>query len=208
MLVTLGGFVFGFLGSVPLAGPIAVLVLRKGIRGEYRQGIGVAAGGSLAEAIYCALAVLGFESLLAAHPGIEAWSKLGGAAMMIALGAAFMLMRLSELPQAEPHAPVSKLAGPFFIGFSIAAFNPVLILTWSGVAAILHAFTGPFSSAEKVLFPVAVGLGVFSWFRLMLSLIKKHSQSVSTHRMMQAVRAFGVVLALVGVWMIIGHLTR
>lgn len=208
MLVALGGFVFGFMGSVPLAGPIAIMVLRKGIRGEYRQGFGVAAGGSVAEAIYCALAVLGFESLLAAHPSIEAWSKLGGAVMMIMLGAAFMLMRLKEFPQTEPNAPTGKLAGPFFIGFSVAAFNPVLILTWSGVAAILHAFTGPFSTFEKVLFPTAVGLGVFSWFRLMLGLIKKHRQAVSTQRMMQMVRVFGVALALVGVWMIIGHLSK
>jgi threonine/homoserine/homoserine lactone efflux protein len=44
------GFAFGFVGSIPVAGPIAALVLSRGLEGRARSALSLAAGAALAEA--------------------------------------------------------------------------------------------------------------------------------------------------------------
>lgn len=45
------GYIFGFLGSIPIAGPTSAMVFRLGIQGKYRSGLAIASGGAIAEAV-------------------------------------------------------------------------------------------------------------------------------------------------------------
>lgn len=52
MLLTMVlGMMFGFLGSIPIAGPTSAMILKFGIQGKYRAGQAVAVGGATAEAV-------------------------------------------------------------------------------------------------------------------------------------------------------------
>ena len=51
LLPLLAGFCFGFLGSVPIAGPTSAVVLKLGIQGKYQQALTIAFGGAISEAV-------------------------------------------------------------------------------------------------------------------------------------------------------------
>ncbi len=56
MIAPLTGFLMGFVGSMPIAGPVSLLVFHRGILGRYWDGWLIGLGGALAEGIYCAVA--------------------------------------------------------------------------------------------------------------------------------------------------------
>lgn len=51
VLPLVAGFCFGFLGSVPVAGPTSAMVLKLGIQGKYSAGLTIAFGGAISEAV-------------------------------------------------------------------------------------------------------------------------------------------------------------
>ena len=61
--VIIFGFVFGFVGAIPVAGPIAAMVVERSILGRFRAAIWLAIGSAIAEGGYAALAVFGFSFL-------------------------------------------------------------------------------------------------------------------------------------------------
>ena len=63
-VATLPGLLFGFVAAMPMAGPIWALVFERALRGRMREGLYVAIGGAVAEAVYAALAFWGFAALL------------------------------------------------------------------------------------------------------------------------------------------------
>ena len=59
--------VFGFVGSMPLAGPIAILAVARATRGRYGEALRVGLGAAVAEGIYAGIAFWGFTTFLARH---------------------------------------------------------------------------------------------------------------------------------------------
>lgn len=208
MTAAILGILLGFIGSMPVAGPIAVMVLRKGLRHEYDEGAAIALGASLPEAVYCGMALLGFDYLFVHYPQVEDISRLLGGIIMVMLGLSFVMMRpkapdtVAELPHRR------RKTAPFMTGFTVSALNPTLILTWSGVAAVLYAYMGPFSELDKLVFPAGVGLGNFLWFALMLSLMQRHHARFSQRAVLRAIRLIGSGILLFGLWMLVGAIQR
>lgn len=51
VLPLVAGYCFGFLGSVPIAGPTSAMVLKLGIQGKYQSALTIAVGGAISEAV-------------------------------------------------------------------------------------------------------------------------------------------------------------
>ena len=98
LFAVLIGFAFGFLGSVPVAGPIAVLVLRLGLGDEARRARYLALGGALAEGLYALLAFWGLSEVLGGHPGLLPASRLLGAMVCLLLGSVLLVHRPAPAP--------------------------------------------------------------------------------------------------------------
>lgn len=203
MTAALLGVLLGFIGSMPVAGPIALLVVRKGLKGRYDEGAAVALGASVPEAVYCGMALLGFDFLFERYPVVSSASQVIGAIMLLMLGFAFALMKPTDAEQDLELPKRNAKAAPFITGFTVAALNPTLIATWSGVAAVLYATVGPFSDLEKLFFPVGVGLGNFLWFAVLLSLMQRHSARFSPAGVTRIIRVIGVVVIAFGVWLLV-----
>jgi threonine/homoserine/homoserine lactone efflux protein len=198
MLSALLGFVLGFIGSVPLAGPIAFMVLRKGMLGQFRAGRAVALGGTLAEGIYCLLAVLGMERLLLAYPVLDVFTRWVGALVLMGLGLVFIITRKEiEHDTVKVHDD-SAFGGPFLAGFAVSALNPTLLLTWSGAVAAVHAVAGTMAGWHRWLFPVAVSAGVYLWFVLMLAAMRHWHGRFGARTMHQFMRLCGWLLLAAG----------
>src|SRR5262245_51236802 len=94
------GFAFGFVGSIPIAGPIAALVWSRGLEDRTRSGLFLAAGAAVAEGAYVYLAFWGFSEVLARYAWIEPLSRLAAAATLTVLGVRFV-----RRPHLEAAAP-------------------------------------------------------------------------------------------------------
>jgi len=170
LLNLLAGFVLGFLGSTPVAGPVSVLVLALGLGNQTRKAVGVAAGGALAEAFYAFLAFWGFSQFLARTPDLPVACRGISAFILFAVGLRFVRQKAPEGPAP---APRRSLRSGVLLGFTLSILNPTLILTWmaaSGVVFSSRLFTA--RSAEALPFSLGVCGGILSWFCLLLWLIR------------------------------------
>ncbi|EQC39827.1 hypothetical protein SDRG_03247 [Saprolegnia diclina VS20] len=211
VLPLVAGFVFGFLGSIPIAGPTSAMVLKMGIQGEYWAAQSIALGGAAAEATYAGVAFWGFGSFLAGLDFLLPLSKVLGAIMLLAIGTYFL--RLDVRPQIDTdpdvhtkvHHDRSFLTSPvaraeliknILMGFTMSGFNPALLATYTGaLASVYHTGLLEFTLFLAIVFGVGVSCGISTWFYVLLSLLKKYKQRLKN-------QTIGLILRCMGVFMI------
>jgi len=196
MLTPLVGFAFGFIGSMPVAGPISVLVLHLGLARDPRHALFVAVGGALAESLYALLAFWGLSAVLARYPMVLPAARAAGGVILLALGLAMLLGRP---PGARPETGRKGRKRSFALGFLITAVNPTLILTWTAAVAALHS-TGllAMDRAGALPFAASVCAGIIAWFVTLLWLAGKWRDRVSLRSMARFMRGMGIVLVALG----------
>ncbi|HZO14203.1 MAG TPA: LysE family transporter [Polyangiaceae bacterium] len=196
-LAALVGFLSGFIGSVPVAGPIAALIVTRGIEGRFRSGVFIAIGGAIVEALYAFLAFWGFMTYLTRYPIIDPISRGVAAAILFGLSIAMLRKKPSELPATTAPARDSALAS-FAVGATICALNPTLIATWSGLVMTVSS-TKILEKSSSLAYPFAIGvcLGISGWFMALLALIARFKERFSPATLDRVVRAFGGFLLVV-----------
>lgn len=190
------GFGLGFFGSIPVAGPIAVLVLARGLSARFKSGFFIALGSAIAEGLYAALAFWGFGALIGEYPWVEPVTRAAGAAVLLVLGV--VLVRSKPHPEDAPPPRKTKGYGSFMIGFGVTAVNPTLIATWTAaVTAVYGSGAVTFSAANAALFAVGTMLGIASWSSILLYVIHKLQKRFHPEMLIKAKRITGwVVLSL------------
>jgi len=193
------GLLIGFIGSIPLAGPIALLVFRKGVEKRYAQGAAIALGAAIPEAIYCGLAFFGFDYLFGRYTWVEPAAKMLGTLLMLTLGAFFLFSR--PKPKTTDIETAASWATSFLSGLSIAAINPVLIITWTAVATVVFSLLGGMGSNGTIAFSVMVGIGIYAWFGVMLLLMRRYHNNFHPETLALVVKVFGGLIVAMGLWM-------
>ena len=201
-LTVLVGFAFGYLGSMPVAGPISVLVLHLGLAHDPRHALHVAVGGAVAESLYALVAFWGLSTILATYPVILPVSRLVGAGLLLALGLAMILRRVQGAVPAPPPVPGRGRKRSLALGFLVTAVNPTLIVTWSAAVAALHA-TGLVDMERAAALPFAgsVAAGIIAWFLTLLWLVARWRSRMSLGAMARFMRLMGAALVAAGGWM-------
>ncbi|OQR94429.1 hypothetical protein THRCLA_08170 [Thraustotheca clavata] len=212
LLPILAGFVFGFLGSIPIAGPTSAMVLKMGIQGEYWAAQSIALGGAAAEATYAGVAFWGFGSFLAGLDFLLPLSKVLGAVMLLAVGIYFL--RLDVRPQIDSDSDRTsgklyhdksflssasvraELFKNMLLGFTMSGFNPALLATYTGaLASVYHTGLLEFTLLLAIFFGFGVSCGISTWFYILLALLKKYKQRLKN-------QTIGLILRCMGVFMI------
>ncbi len=192
------GFAMAFFGSMPPVGPIAVLLLERGVSGRDREGRGIAHGAALAETIYCALATAGVSELMQRYAVVETVARAVGVLVLLGLGAHFARFRIAPHDAAAVPPPRGR---PFALGFSVSAANPVLILTWSGSIATLLSFARVrFDLAERGIFVFGVLAGMLAWFHLFLWMLHRYRDRITLRAAQWTVRVAGVAMIALALW--------
>jgi threonine/homoserine/homoserine lactone efflux protein len=195
------GFVAGFVGSMPVAGPISILVFGRGLQDRPRSGVYVALGGALAESAYAYLAFWGFGELFAEHRWIEPISLGAGAVILTSLGVRFALQRTP--PEALDQPPEQAVGNKrsFFLGLTITALNPTLMATWLAAVTLLRSFDfHDFGAGRALPFSVGVALGIFGWFGVLLMLLGRYKERFSRGTLDRTIRIMGIALVLFGLY--------
>ena len=194
------GFVLAFLGSIPIAGPIAVIVLSKGLEHRNRAGLFIAIGAAVAEAIYAFLAFWGFSSILSRYPVLIPATRLIGCIILILLGI-YLAVRAPKSKEAAQTKDKSKVVGVrnILLGFSMTVVNPTLIVTWTAAVGAAHS-TGLLAMRPRDALPFSIGVcgGIITWFALMLMLIGRFHKSMQPEKMQKIIKAIGIVLVVLG----------
>ncbi|MGH7272309.1 MAG: LysE family transporter [Polyangiaceae bacterium] len=190
--------VFGFVGSMPLAGPIALLVLSRATRKRFGEAIRIGLGAAAAEGIYAGFAFWGFTTFLASHAIVVPISHAMTALILIALG-----VRFGFWTAGEHHGPkdAPSGAGTVFFGFSVSAINPTLLLTWSTAVAFLYSkgLHEP-SASYAIPFGLSAAVGIGAWFSVFVLLMRKYGGKLPLAALTWTVRVLGWALVVLGAW--------
>jgi threonine/homoserine/homoserine lactone efflux protein len=186
------GVLLGFVGSIPAAGPLLVLVVASGLRRERSRALALACGGGLAESGYVLLAFGGLNRLFARHEEWLAPARGVSALFCIALGVWLLLQRPAETK------PAAQRASGFVLGFFLVGSNPGFLIFWSTVATLLY-------SHGLRLQPGWLALGAFFgiviWFAGVFALSNRLGQRFRPASLARAVRFLGAFLVVVGVFL-------
>lgn len=201
----LGSFV-GFVTAIPVAGPVSALVFSHGLKGRYAQGRWIALGAALSEALYAFLAFFGFSRLLQQHPSWVTAAEALAAAILAALGVHFFRSKKMREPPPSLPDPLQKKAPArgkrsFLAGFSVSAFNPSLLATWTAVVSTLYSLGAlRFSTLGSVLFSLGVAAGIFAWFSWMLRLMARHKHRLKPRALDLGLKSMGILLIAASAW--------
>jgi threonine/homoserine/homoserine lactone efflux protein len=204
VLALLAGAVMGFLGSMPIAGPVAVLVLERGLVRRGREGLGVALGAAAGESVYAFVACWGVGAFLGAYPKVVPASRLFGAAVLVVLGLYLATRRRGPAPPAETGTPPPPLRGQkrrgFVLGASLTLLNPTIIASWTVVVTAAHG-AGVLASGllPAIGFAAGVGLGIVGWFVTLLRLLNRFERGMrpeTVERLLHVTGWLAIVLGL------------
>lgn len=193
------GFCFGFFGSIPVAGPIAALVLKRGLDGRFRSATAIGVGAAFAEAGYAFLAFWGFATYLTRYPIIEPLSRIFAGAILIGLGVTFARYKSAKLGGAAPGA--DSPGKSLLLGFTITALNPTFLATWAAATTTLYSSDLiTLDPSDAIVFSLGALLGIIAWFGLFTGLLKRYAGRFDQDKLARVVRGIGVLILLLGAW--------
>ncbi len=201
LVAALTGFLFGFIGSMPIAGPVSALIFTRALEGRGREGVHIAIGAGVAETFYAALAFWGFAELLERYTWLETLSNAAAALILSILAFIFIRYRGDTMPDAHVE-PSSRMRGAL-AGFTIVALNPTLLATWTAASATLLS-SGLVSFVPSDALPFALGafVGIVLWFVTLVRLVLRFRERFSHAALCRLIRGMGWFLCLVAGWFV------
>jgi len=153
-------------------------------------------GATLVEVFYCALATIFFRTLLATVPELGYYLKMISAFFLILLGIVFLRESFIHHKEIDTDESKSKFSErrPFLTGLIIAGLNPTLIITWASASSLVMSWLGENSQSFAVIFPLAAGAGIFSWFGLFAQILRKFRKKITDHLNSMILRALSIIM--------------
>lgn len=150
------GALAGYAIAMPV-GPIAVLILRTGMRDGLRAALAAGAGCATADLVYATLAMLAGPPLVAVIAPVLRPARLLAAALLLFLAARGLRTTDPGTTEHEPAAPGRTYAT--VLGLTL--LNPSTVIYFASLAVGLPAISA--EPAARALFVVAAALASLSW---------------------------------------------
>lgn len=130
--VSVAGFLAGFILSMPVAGPISILVATNALKGRLRYCNLVSLGASIADFVYVFVAVFGMTRLYSFYKPAMPYIFTAGSIFFLFLG--FKIIRSKiDIEHLEDKTHLAEKIerrdkGAFYTGFMINFLNPTLFI--------------------------------------------------------------------------------
>jgi threonine/homoserine/homoserine lactone efflux protein len=193
------GLLLSFIGSMTPTGPIALIVLKYGMRRQRQNALFVAAGAALAEAGYALLAYLGITFALSRY-NIEPWTlKLISGIILAMFSAAWIIKGHGSRHTTRDREYAGR---SFLLGLSIAGLNPTFLVTWAGAVAIARGagLLNGFQAAPA--FAIGVMTGPVLWFWILLMILTHPVKYISPEKLERIERALPYLLLILSGYML------
>ncbi|MFN8546478.1 MAG: hypothetical protein U0527_00530 [Candidatus Eisenbacteria bacterium] len=153
-------FLLGAAGSIPVAGPISVLVLRRGLSARFAEARATAIGAAVAEAAHVFLARRGLGWLATRWPALLFASRTLGC-LLLAATAAWLWLRPVQLPsESATEGSTARarvgVAAHLGLGFALAIGNLGILINWAALLNSLHLVGQATGVAQDLAFAAAV----------------------------------------------------
>ena len=130
--MSIAGLLAGFIFSMPIAGPISILVTSNALKGKLRYCNMVSIGASVADFTYVFIAVFGLTRLYSLYKPLIPYIFSFGSIFFIFLGYKIIRTRI-DIENLEDKSPITekirrKEKGGFYTGFMINFLNPTLFI--------------------------------------------------------------------------------
>jgi threonine/homoserine/homoserine lactone efflux protein len=193
ILAFVAGLIMSFIGSMIPTGPIALIVIKRGIGRQKLGALSLVSGAALAEAGYALLAYLGINFALSRYP--VQTSMLRILAGIILIG--FAVVCIMDGHSHRPKNTSPKYAGAnFLLGLSIAGLNPTFLVTWVGAVAVARG-AGLISGMHTApAFACGVIVGPILWFWILLKLLTRHVLDLHPDILRKIEKALPIVLLI------------
>lgn len=142
--MSIAGFITGFIFSVPIAGPISIVITSNALKGRKRFCNLFNVGASLADFIYVFIAVYGLTRLYTYYKPVIPYIFSFGCILLIFLG--YKIFRTNiDINHLEDKVHISEVIkkkerGAFYTGFMINLLNPTLFLGWLTSSLLVISF--------------------------------------------------------------------
>ncbi len=143
------GLLTGFIFSMPIAGPISILVTSNALKGRVRKGNLIAIGASFADFVYVYIGVFGVTKLYPFFKPFMPYILGVGSVFIIYIGYRVIKSKL-EMETLEEPGPllekplmdkrIQKHKGGFYTGFMVNFLNPTLIFGWLTTSVLVISF--------------------------------------------------------------------
>jgi threonine/homoserine/homoserine lactone efflux protein len=187
------GMLMSFFGSMIPTGPIALIVLKRGLRGKNLGALSFASGAAIAEAGYALLAYLGINFALSRYP-IQTFilQLLAGGILIV-----FALVCIYDGCANPSQKPSREYPGAnFLLGLSIAGLNPTFLVTWAGAVTAARG-AGLISDLHAApAFALGVILGSILWFWILIRVLTHHAGRLSPETLLIIEKALPIVLLI------------
>lgn len=132
--MSVAGLLAGFIFSMPIAGPVSIMITSNALKGRLRYCNLVNFGASLADFTYVFIAVYGLTKLYSFYKPVIPYIFSFGSALLIFLGYRIFKTKI-DIEHLEDKSHISekikkKEKGAFYTGFMVNFFNPTLFLGW------------------------------------------------------------------------------
>ena len=142
--MSIAGFFTGFIFSMPIAGPISIMITSNALKGRLRYCNLFNLGASLGDFIYVFIAVFGLTKLYTFYKPIIPYIFSFGSLLLFFLG--YKIFRTKfDLEHLEDNIHLSekikkKERGAFYTGFMINFLNPTLFIGWLTSSLLVISF--------------------------------------------------------------------
>ena len=131
--ISIAGLIVGFIFSMPIAGPISILVTSNALKGKRKYGNYVTLGASLADLVYVFAAVYGLTRFYSLYKPVIPYVLLAGALFLLYLGFKISKTKVDLEHMDDGNKIAGKLKNDrngFLTGFLLNFLNPTLFLGW------------------------------------------------------------------------------
>lgn len=142
--MSIAGFLTGFIFSMPIAGPVSIMITSNALKGRLRYCNLFNLGASFGDFIYVFIAVFGLTKLYTFYKPIIPYIFAFGSLLLFFLGYKIFRTKL-DIDHLEDKIHISekikkKEGGAFYTGFMINFLNPTLFIGWLTSSLLVISF--------------------------------------------------------------------
>jgi threonine/homoserine/homoserine lactone efflux protein len=197
------GFLSGLLLSIPV-GPINLTILNEGARRGFKWAALIAAGATVMELLYCALAFTSFAALFQ-QGYVKAAMQIFSFAFMLFLGVRYVMAKSVPVVDRIEHGIEQRIEeklhphSAFMTGFVRTLANPGVLLGWIILGANFISLGWVEPTMEGKLFCLAgVTAGVGLWLFGLAWAISLGHKKFTEQTMLKMERGSGIGLIVLG----------
>jgi threonine/homoserine/homoserine lactone efflux protein len=200
LIIVLCGVVLGAFSAMAPLGPVTVLVIQWTLEGDPRGARYMGYGRAPVEAIYCGLATFGMVALLDQFPGARFGIEAFGTVVFAAVGV-WLLFQRPETPEPGEEVEPRRRRWGVWTGFIISLLNPTLLLSWSAGVAIAVSMSGYEPTlVEKILFPIALGVGIALGYTILVAILRRFGEQIEARFVRRAIQLMGGIFVCLACW--------